>query len=87
LNGGYSRADPKVDPSTQSLLYRFHGNEARSPGIVEFPIRVDTFNVVTEFYILDNPFPYNAILGRPRVHMMRAIPSTHSSIAEVSHTI
>ena len=42
-----------IIPRTQSLRYGFDGNEARSPGIVEFPIRADPFNIVTEFCILD----------------------------------
>jgi len=32
---------------------------------------------VIEFCILDVPSPYNAILGRPWIHMMRAVSSTH----------
>jgi len=38
-----------INPQTQSLLYSFDGSEARSPDTVEFPVRVDSFNVVTEF--------------------------------------
>jgi len=46
-----------IIPQTQSLLYGFDRNEARSPGMVEFPVRADPFNVVTEFNILDVPSP------------------------------
>ena len=42
-----------INPRTQSFLYDFDGREACSPGTVEFPIRADPFNVVTEFCVLD----------------------------------
>ena len=54
-----------IIPQTQSLLYEFDGNEACSPGMVRFSVRVDPYNIITEFNILDIPSPYNAILRRP----------------------
>ena len=54
-----------IIPQTQSLLYGFNGSEGRSPGTVEFLIRTDPYNVVTEFYVLDVESPYNSILGMP----------------------
>jgi len=42
---------------TQSLLYGFDESEARSPCTIEFPIRADLFNVVTEFCVLDVQSP------------------------------
>ena len=50
------------------------------PGMVEFSVCADPFNVVTEFSILDVPFPYNAILRRSWIHMIRAVPSTHHQL-------
>jgi len=44
------------------------------------PSPCDPFNVVTEFCVLNVQFPYNAILGRPWIHMMRAISSTHHQV-------
>jgi len=38
----------------QLLLYGFDENEARSPGMVEFPIRADPFNVKREFFKSDS---------------------------------
>jgi len=32
---------------TQSLLYGFDGSEAHSLGTVTFPIRADSYNVIT----------------------------------------
>jgi len=80
-NGGYSWAGPEIDhPQTPSLLYGFNGNEARSAGTVEFSICADPFNIITEFCILDVQSPYNAILGRPWIHIMRAVSSTHHQL-------
>ena len=53
-----------INPQTHSLLNSFDGSEARSPSTVEFLVRVNPFNVVTEFSVLDVQSPYNAILGR-----------------------
>ena len=64
----------------QTLLHGFDRNEARFPGLVEFPVCADPFNVVTEFCILDVQSPYNVILGRSWIHMMRAVPSTHHQL-------
>ena len=42
-----------IIPRTQSLLYGFDENEARSPGTVEFLVHANLSNVVMEFCILD----------------------------------
>ena len=73
-------AQKLIIPQTQSLLYGFDGNEARSPGKVQFSVHVDPYNVVTKFSILDVASRYNAILRRPCIHMMRAVSSTHHEL-------
>jgi len=62
---------------TQSLLYGFNGNEAHSSRVITFPVWADPYNIVTEFYVLDIESSYNAILRRPWIQMMGAIPFTH----------
>ena len=69
-----------ISPQTQSLLYDFDRSKARSPGTVEFPVRADPFNIVTKLCVLNVQSPYNAILGRPWFHMMRAVSSTHHQL-------
>jgi len=66
-------------PQIQSLLYSFDGNKAYSHDTVEFPVRAIPFNIVTEFCVLEVQFSY-AILGRPWIHMMRAVQSTHHQL-------
>ena len=51
-----------IIPPTQSLLYGFDKSEALSPSTVKFPVRADSYNVVTKFCVLDVESLYNAIL-------------------------
>ena len=51
---------------------------------MEFLVHADSFNVIIEFCVLDIQSPYNAILGRPWIHMMRAFPSTHRKLLKYS---
>ena len=69
-----------IIPQTQLLLYGFDGSEAYSPDTVEFPTLADPFNVVTEFCVFDVQSPYNTIFGRPCIHIMRVVPSTHHQL-------
>jgi hypothetical protein len=68
-----------VRPSS-TPLYGFDGTEARSSGSVSIPVRADPYNIITDFYVMDVPSPHNAILGRPWIHMMRAVPSTYHQL-------
>ena len=75
-----------IIPQTQSLLYGFDGNEARSLSMVQFPVRADPYNVVTEFSILDIPSPYNPFSGGRDPHD----ESCHVhplSVVEIPHVI
>ena len=64
-------------PQTQSFLYGFDGSKALSPGIIEFLVRANPYNIDTKFCVLDIESPYNTILNRPWIHMMKAVPFTH----------
>ena len=68
-------AQTMISPQTQSHLYEFDGNETHSPGTVALPVRV-----ITEFYVVDMESPYNAILGRSWLHMMKVIPSAYNQL-------
>jgi len=67
-------------PHIQLLLYGFDVSKAHSLGTVTFPVRMDPYNVVTDFCVLDIESSYNAILGRPLIYMMRDVPSTHHQL-------
>ena len=64
-----------INLQTQSHLYGFNGNEIYTPGTVSLLIQADPYNIITELYMIDIESSYNAILGRPWIHIMKAIPS------------
>ena len=66
-----------INPQTRSHLYEFDRSETRSPGTVALLIRTDPYNIITEFYVINMGFPYNAILRRPWIHIMKAILSSY----------
>jgi len=70
-------------PQTKSLLYGFDRSEAREPRTVMFPVRVNPYNVFTEFYVLDVESSYNAILMRPWDSYDEGSPVHPSSTSEV----
>ena len=58
-------------------LSGFNGEVTPSLGIIELPVRAGDLNRMVEFTVLDCPSPFKAILGRPWIHEMRAVPSTY----------
>jgi hypothetical protein len=63
--------DRKVDP-----LYGFSGESVMPVGRVTIKVHAGTVSSPTKFWVLNSYSPYNAILGRPWLHKMRAVPST-----------
>jgi len=48
--------------------------------MIEFSVCADPLNIITEFCILDVQSPYNTILERPWIHMMRVVPYTNHQL-------
>uniref|UniRef100_A0A2N9FLW9 Uncharacterized protein n=1 Tax=Fagus sylvatica TaxID=28930 RepID=A0A2N9FLW9_FAGSY len=63
--------DRQVDP-----LYGFSGESVMPVGRVTVKVHAGTISSPTEFWVLNSYSPYNAILGRPWLHKMKAVPST-----------
>ena len=61
-------------------MYGFDRNETRSPGTISLSVRADPYNIITKFYMVDVESPYNAILGKPWLHMMKVVPSTYHQL-------
>ena len=57
-------------------LYGFSGETAVPSRKVTINIKAGTVLSPTEFFVLNTYSPYNAILGRPWLHRMGAVPST-----------
>jgi hypothetical protein len=62
--------DRKVDP-----LYGFSGESVMPVGRVTVKVHAGTISSPTDFWVLNSYSPYNAILGRPWLHKMKAVPS------------
>jgi hypothetical protein len=71
LGLGQKDLDRKVDP-----LYGFSGESVMLTGRVTVKVHAGTISSPTEFWVLNSYSPYNAILGRPWLHKMKAVPST-----------
>jgi len=55
-------AQAMINPQTASHLCDFDGNMTRSPGTIALPVRVDPYNVITEFYIIDVESPMDPLM-------------------------
>ena len=71
LGLGKSELDWRADP-----LYRFSIESIMPAGRVTIKVYTGTVSSPTRFWVLNAYLPYNAILRRPWLHKMRAIPST-----------
>ncbi|XP_028092345.1 uncharacterized protein LOC114292557 [Camellia sinensis] len=59
-----------------SPMIRFNGMPTWLLGAINFEVHAGTRNVSAKFKVINTPFPYNAILGRPWLYAMRAVPLT-----------
>ncbi|XP_010462614.1 PREDICTED: uncharacterized protein LOC104743203 [Camelina sativa] len=58
------------------LLVGFSGEVKQSVGEVTLPVYAEGVNKHTKFLVVDCASAYNAIMGRPWIHDMGAVPST-----------
>ncbi|XP_038693839.1 uncharacterized protein LOC119991567 [Tripterygium wilfordii] len=63
-----------------TTLIGFNGEVSHSLEEVVLPIYAPGLNKQTRFSVVDSPSTYNAILGRPWLHAIRAVPSTYHQI-------
>ncbi|XP_024010916.1 uncharacterized protein LOC112086238 [Eutrema salsugineum] len=66
------RIEPFIEPLTG-----FDGERCMTVGMVNIPIYVGGVAKIIQFLILDKPAIYNAILGTPWLHAMKAVASTY----------
>ncbi|KAJ9560504.1 hypothetical protein OSB04_005664 [Centaurea solstitialis] len=60
-----------------TTLVGFNGDATRTLGEIVLPVFAKGINKQTKFDVIDCPSAYNAILGRPWIHDMKAVPSTY----------
>ena len=57
-------------------LVRFYGKMVILEGQISLPVNMEGNEVMVTFIVVNSFSPYTAILGRPWIHAMGAIPST-----------
>ncbi|KAJ9544306.1 hypothetical protein OSB04_024013 [Centaurea solstitialis] len=60
-----------------TTLVGFNGDATNTLGEITLPVFAKGINKQTKFNVIDCPSAYNAILGRPWIHDMKAVPSTY----------
>ncbi|KAL2227192.1 UNVERIFIED_CONTAM: Retrovirus-related Pol polyprotein from transposon [Sesamum indicum] len=72
--------DTRLDP-VRSPLVGFGGGEVDSLGTIELPVSIGDEprrkTLMVKFLVVETPFAYNVILGRPGLNSFRAIVSTY----------
>ncbi|XP_074298065.1 uncharacterized protein LOC141628877 [Silene latifolia] len=58
-------------------LVGFSGETANSLGEIVIPTYVGGVNKQVRYLVIDGPSTYNIILGKPWLHLMKAVPSTY----------
>ena len=58
-------------------LVGFEGNVSWAAGTINLPVIAKPHCTITHFHVLSGSSPYNAIMGRPWIHKIRAVPSTY----------
>ncbi|XP_011083383.1 uncharacterized protein LOC105165928 [Sesamum indicum] len=71
-----ARLEPVKTP-----LIGFGGSEVASLGVIGLPVSMDEEpkckTLMVKFLVVDTPFAYNVILGRPGLNLFRAVISTY----------
>lgn len=65
---------------TRSIMMVFEGALVQTLGTLKLPVVADPYSLIINFHVLDVPSPYNVILGRSLIHIMRVIPSTNHQV-------
>ena len=63
-----------------TVLIGFSGEHKSTLGEIILSVYAEGVNLPTRFLVMDCPLAYNAILGRPWIHEMEAVPSTYHQV-------
>ncbi|KAG2266239.1 hypothetical protein Bca52824_073318 [Brassica carinata] len=65
-----------MKPSSRTLT-GFNGASEQMIGTIRLPVYAGGITCTVKFSVLRTKAPYNAILGTPWLHSMKAVPSTY----------
>ncbi|KAF8079797.1 hypothetical protein N665_1000s0002 [Sinapis alba] len=65
-----------IKPSSRALT-RFNGSSTTLFGTIRLNVFIGGVNKLIKFFVIDIETQYNAILGTPWLHLMKAVPSTY----------
>ena len=71
-----SQTTPVIEHET-TPLNSFEGRSVRSLGIVPLTTKTHDVELQARFTVVDHFVPFDAIIGRPWLHQMRAVPSVY----------
>ena len=60
------------------ILTGFNGSQTTSLGEITLPVAAGPVTIFVLFYVIEDPCPFNIILGRAWIHAMKVIPSTYN---------
>ncbi|KAK1441334.1 hypothetical protein QVD17_07181 [Tagetes erecta] len=66
-----------------TVLVGFSGETKKTMGEITLPIYIEGVNTMQKFSVIDTLSCCNAILGRPWIHTMEAIPSTYHQFVKL----
>ncbi|XP_059302101.1 uncharacterized protein LOC132054039 [Lycium ferocissimum] len=70
-------ADRSIESySKNPVLSGFNMASETTKGEISLPVSIEATIQQTLFYVIEGDMKYNALLGRPWIHSMRAVPST-----------
>ncbi|XP_013658794.1 uncharacterized protein LOC106363625 [Brassica napus] len=78
---GFTKALLKQE---RTPLIGFARETTYSLGSIELAVTAGKIKKIVEFIVIDRPAPFNAILGRPWLNSMKAVPSTYHQCLKFS---
>lgn len=74
---GFNKSDLSPAPHP---LFGFNTNSEYPLGKITLPVLAGSRTVEVEFLVVKLPSPYNVIMGRTWLHIMKAVPSTYHQL-------
>ena len=74
-----------LDVNKRITIKAYDERERGSKGVIMLPLKVGPAIINIECHVLDLDLPYNILLGRPWIHILKAVPSTYHQCLKFPH--